>query len=451
MKGSVCFMIKSSQLKKSGLFSGAASALALMCAGLSLPAMAQNESQQAQQQPQIQALESVAAVVNDNVISTFDLRQRIQLIALTSGGRIPESAMAQVQAKALQDLIEEQLKLAEAESIDFDVDPGEVEQELAAIAANSGNSVQQLEQELNAVGISIDTLRRQIRTRLVWQQLVAGRYSSRVRISDSEIDAVMTRLREESQDEQYLVSEICLPVRENFTTAQIEQAGMQIIQQMQQGTPFEAMARQFSVCSSAANGGDLGWLRAGEMEPELGNVVRQMDAGNVSRPIALDGTVRILAVRETREAAQQGVKSYEVGYVSAPASMSREEVAEVSAKLPQTNICAGDALSMDLGKGIDFELLPMIPASRMQEPFRAPVEQLDRNEVTEPIRSGDSWHAIMLCAKDDGLGLPSRAQIEDRLFAQELELIGRRYLRDVERDSSVQILLGNEGAQNQNG
>ncbi|NHK27414.1 hypothetical protein FF098_005805 [Parvularcula flava] len=444
-------MIKSSQLKKSGLFSGAASALALMCAGLSLPAMAQNESQQAQQQPQIQALESVAAVVNDNVISTFDLRQRIQLIALTSGGRIPESAMAQVQAKALQDLIEEQLKLAEAESIDFDVDPGEVEQELAAIAANSGNSVQQLEQELNAVGISIDTLRRQIRTRLVWQQLVAGRYSSRVRISDSEIDAVMTRLREESQDEQYLVSEICLPVRENFTTAQIEQAGMQIIQQMQQGTPFEAMARQFSVCSSAANGGDLGWLRAGEMEPELGNVVRQMDAGNVSRPIALDGTVRILAVRETREAAQQGVKSYEVGYVSAPASMSREEVAEVSAKLPQTNICAGDALSMDLGKGIDFELLPMIPASRMQEPFRAPVEQLDRNEVTEPIRSGDSWHAIMLCAKDDGLGLPSRAQIEDRLFAQELELIGRRYLRDVERDSSVQILLGNEGAQNQNG
>jgi len=451
MKGSVCFMIKSSQYKKTGLFSSMASAVAIACAGLALPVMAQDEGQQSAQQPQIQALESVAAVVNDKVISTFDLRQRIQLIALTSGGRIPESAMSQVQTKALQDLIEEQLKLAEAESIDFDVSPDEVEQELAGIAANSGNSVQELEQQLNAVGISMDTLRRQIRTRLVWQQLVAGRYSGRVRITDSEIDEVMNRLRAESQDEQYLVSEICLPVRENFSTAQIEQAGMQIIQQMQQGTPFEAMARQFSVCSSAANGGDLGWLRAGEMEPELGNVVRQMDAGNVSRPIALDGTVRILAVRETREAAQQGVKSYEVGYASAPANMSREEVAEVTSKLPQTNICAGDALSIDLGKGFDFELLPMIPASRMQEPFRAPVEQLERGEVTEPIMSGDSWHALLLCAKDDGLGLPSRDQIEDRLFAQELELIGRRYLRDVERDASVQILLGNDGAPGQNG
>ncbi|GGD04889.1 peptidylprolyl isomerase [Aquisalinus flavus] len=444
-------MIKSSQLKKSGLFCSVAGVLAIAFAGASLPVMAQDGSQQANQEPQIQALESVAAVVNDKVISTFDLRQRIQLIALTSGGQIPESAMAQVQAKALQDLIEEQLKLAEAESVDFDVDPEEVDQELAGIAANSGNTIEQLEQQLNAVGISIETLRRQIRTRLVWQQLVAGRYSSRVRISDSEIDAVMNRLRAESQDEQYLVSEICLPVRENFSTAQIEQAGMQIIQQMQQGTPFEAMARQFSVCSSAANGGDLGWLRAGEMEPELGNVVRQMAAGNVSRPIALDGTVRILAVRETREAAEQGVKSYELGYASAPASMSREEVAEITSKLPQTNICAGDALSIDLGQDVDFELLPMIPASRMQEPFRAPAEQLERGEVSEPIRSGDSWHAILLCAKDDGLGLPSRGQIEDRLFAQELDLISRRYLRDVERDSSVQILLGNNGPQNQNG
>lgn len=451
MKGSVCFMIKSSKFRKSGLIRGVANGLAIACAGMALPAMAQDDAQQTRQQPQIQALESVAAVVNDKVISTFDLRQRIQLIALTSGGRIPESAMGQVQAKALQDLIEEQLKLAEAESVDFDVDPDEVEQELAAIAANSGNTVQQLEQQLNSVGISLDTLRRQIHTRLVWQQLVAGRYSSRVRISDSEIDAVMSRLRAESQDEQYLVSEICLPVRENFSTAQIEQAGMQIIQQMQQGTPFEAMARQFSVCSSAANGGDLGWLRAGEMEPELGNIVRQMQAGNVSRPIALDGTVRILAVRETRDAAEQGVKSYEIGYASAPASMSREDVAEVTAKLPQTNICAGDALSIDLGKGFDFELLPMIPANRMQEPFRGPVEQLERGEVSEPILSGGSWHAMLLCAKDDGLGLPSRDQIEDRLFAQELELIARRYLRDVERDSSVQILLGNEEAQGQNG
>ena len=435
-------------LRRTGTATLTAAAVSLAALALATaPAKAQQSVMDSDEvQERLQALEQVAAVVNDTVISTFDVRQRIQLIAMTSGGRIPEEAMGQVQAKAVQDLVEEQLKIEEAASLDFEINEDEVNEELARIAGNAGGTIEDLERDLNSSGISIETVRRQIHTRLLWQRLVTARYGSRINIAQSEIDEVMSRLRDDVRDEQYRVAEICLPLREDTNVAQIEQAAMQIIGQMQQGAPFETLARQFSACNTAANGGDLGWLRAGELDPELGNVVEQMEPGQVSRPISHDGMVRIFAVREKREAAQQGTQTYELGYASIPVSAGEETARSTFARLPESNLCSGGALSFDLGPDVEFELLPMLPASELQTPFREPVSELERLEQTGPIRSGGYYHAALLCAKDEGLGLPSRAQIEDRLFEQELELLSRRYLRDVEREASVQIRLGSQNA-----
>jgi hypothetical protein len=45
--------------------------------------------------------EAVAAVVNDRVITTFDVRQRLRLALISAGGRIPIEALPQLEQQVL--------------------------------------------------------------------------------------------------------------------------------------------------------------------------------------------------------------------------------------------------------------------------------------------------------------------------------------------------------------
>jgi peptidyl-prolyl cis-trans isomerase SurA len=413
-------------------------------AGMLMTASFISAPAQAQQQalPAPQAQETVAATINDTMISTFDVRQRMRLMIVTSGGRIPESAYGQLQEKALRDLVEENLKLQEAERLEFEVDPEMIEEELADIAAGARMSVAQLDQQLLAQNIAPVTIRNQIKARLVWQRLVSARYRSRIRISDDEIDDMMELIKADTLGEQYLLSEICLPVADPSREQQIFNAGMQMIGEMRKGVPFDALARQFSVCQSAQKGGDIGWVRKAALAPELLEVVSQLEEGSVSIPTRQEGIMRIMAMRQKRNLVDGGgTKSYEIAYAGAPLSIGDERAREAFAKLKQTNACAGGELSVDLGQDIGVTLLPMMPAEALEEPFRGPISAMERGDVSEPIVSGGAYHAMLICNIDEGLGLPSRDQIENRLFAEELELVSRRYLRDIERDSSVDIRM----------
>ncbi len=386
--------------------------------------------------------EAVAATVNDEMISTFDVRQRVRLMVLMSGNRIPESAFPQLQEQALKDLVEEKLKLQEAERLEFEIDPADIEDELTRLAASSGLTMEDLVAELEKQGIAIETLADKFKADLTWQRIVSGRFGPRVRVTDQQIETVHDRLREDSRKEQYLVSEICLPVEDEARVQEIYRAGLQMIEQMRKGVPFDAVARQFSVCATAANGGDLGWVHSGELAPELDRVLQNLEPGAVSVPTPFEGNLYILAMRDKRGAGdKKGEPSYTVTYAGAPLTIGEEAARKAFNKLPLTNACESNSLAIDLGPNIGVTSLPALKESQFEEPFREELAKLGRGEVSKPIAYDGAYHAVLMCEKDEGLGLPSRKQIADRLYSTQLTLLSRRYLRDVERNSSVDIRI----------
>lgn len=383
--------------------------------------------------------DAVVATVNDKPISTFDIQQRMRLIVATSPGPLPEGAEAQLQRQALRDLIEEELKRQEAARFELEISDQEVNQELARIA---GGEIERLQRDLQAAGIAIETLREKIRAETAWDNLVRGRFRSRVSVTEGEIDDVLERMKAEKQAEQYLLSEICLPIQGPQQREQVYSIGMQMLQQMQQGVPFQALAQRFSTCPSAARGGDLGWMRIPELEPETATVIRQLSEGNVSTPIEMQegDMMKLVALRGKREAAEKGDPSYELAYAGVEKSLySRREAEEKLADLPLTNPCEGEALSTDLGEGIGVELLPMLPITQIREPYQNAIIDLRRGDMSDLLESTDYYHKVYVCEMDEGLGLPRRRMVRNRLEAQEFDLLSRRYLRDVERDSDVYI------------
>ncbi len=382
---------------------------------------------------------AVAAVVNDAVVTTFDVRQRMKLMLISAGGQIPPEAMPQIQAQALRDLIEERLKLQETGKWDLVVGEDEVQNDLSLMAAQSNITVDQMVDELGNAGISVNTLKEQIRSQIAWPQLVQGRYRDRVRVNEDEIETTLERMREDVSKEQFLVSEICIPVDNPSQAQEYYQGSLQLIEQMRRGVPFAVVAQQFSACTTAAVGGDLGWVRAGELDEELDNAIRTLPPGSVTNPIPSDGAFIILAVRDERAAAIAGEPTFTLAYASADESLGNAAAHAALENIETAEVCFSRGLRIDMGKGVGFSLLENVTLDKIDERFRPFIEDLERGEQSTVIEADGAYHSAYVCDKDEGLGLPSRAAIENRIYSRQLERIGQQYLRDIERDSMVDI------------
>ena len=385
----------------------------------------------------------VAAVVNDSVVTTFDVRQRIKLMLISSGGQIPADAMGQVQAQALRDLIEERLKLSETDKYEVEVSEGEIMEELSMMAAQSNISTNQLLETLQGAGISVNSLKEQVKSQIAWPQLVQGRYRDRVRVSEDEIEDTLDRMREDASKEQFLVSEICIPVDNPAQAQQYYEGSMQLIEQMRRGVPFAVVAQQFSACTTAAVGGDLGWVRAGELPEELDNAVRNLPTGSVTNPIPSEGAFMILAVRDKRDATIAGEPTFTLAYASADESLGNASAHAALDKIQAAEVCSGRALRIDMGKGVGYALLENVTLDKIDPRFRPFIEDLKRGDQSPVIEADGAYHAAYVCDKDEGLGLPSREAIENRIYARQLGRISQQYLRDIERDSMVDIRMKN--------
>lgn len=384
---------------------------------------------------------AVAAIVDDKVITTFDVQQRVKLMIISSGRNPPPEMLPQLQQRALHDLVEEKLKLGEAKKMEVKVEDKEVEKELNNIAASGGATVPQLEEVLTKAGVSMASLRQEIRASIAWPRLVSGRYGNRVHISDKEVDATIERMREDATNEQYLVSEICIPVPDPSQAPELYKGSLNLIEQMRKGVPFAVVAQQFSACTTAAAGGDLGWVRAGELPPEIDEVIRTLPPHSVTNPIPSEGTFMIMAVRDKREAAVAGEPTFTLAYASAPLSMGRNEAIQSLEKLKTADACGGRAMRQDLGPNIGVALIENAKLGDIDERFRSSIEDLNRGDLSGPIEADGYMHEVYVCEKDEGLGIPSRSAVEDRIYSHKLERIGQQYLRDVERNAMVDIRM----------
>src|SRR5687768_5254785 len=108
----------------------AAIACALLAAGSALPVLAQPGAEAptatapappppaAPPAPPAGLTESVAAVVNDDIVSTFDLSQRMRLLIATSGVQPTEQNLPQFQREALVSLVDERLQFQELRRVE---------------------------------------------------------------------------------------------------------------------------------------------------------------------------------------------------------------------------------------------------------------------------------------------------------------------------------------------
>jgi peptidyl-prolyl cis-trans isomerase SurA len=382
-----------------------------------------------------QTSEGVAAIVNDRVISTFDVRQRANLLIMSAGVQSNPEMQERARAQALRDLIDEALQLQETAEFDVNIETAEIDARLADIARQNNTDVATLTAQLAGLGVSITTLRRQIRADIAWSRLINGLYGSRLRISQTEITATQERIAANMTRPQYQISEIFLPAENEQQFNEMEQGAMRLLQEMQRGAPFPLVARQFSQSPSAAAGGDLGWIAPNELMPELQPVAEQLQSGQVSLPVRTPNGVYIIAMRDRRAGGQPGSASViQLQQVSAPAAR-RAELERLSRRNPscgnlqETTTSIADAVVVDLGQTAESDLAAGI---------RERIASVQAGQTSEVRVEGDRADMLVVCSRQTGgAGVPDRNEIENRLREAEMTMLSDRYLRNLRREATI--------------
>ena len=394
--------------------------------------------------------QGVAAIVNDEIISTYDLGQRVLLLLVTTGVRPTPQNMPQIEQQALTSLVDEHLELQEIrrqekeQKFKIVADDAELNDELKRIAQGNNTTADQLLKALASAGVGPQTFRDQLRAQISWQHWIQGRYGgSRLRVSDGQVNEVLRQIQAQAEAPQYQISDIFLDANKVGGIDAATNGAQQLIAQLQQGAPFPAVARQFSAASTAANGGDAGWLSEAELAPELREAVRDLRPGQLSRPIVTPNGVYIIYLRDKRSGSGEELVSLKQAAISLPANATDADVAAAQTKLValKAQITSCDTLETTASKvdGVIAGDLGEANVKDLRPSFRDALQALKPGQVSDPIRTEAGLHLIALCGqRRSGASIPSRSDIEGRIEDQQLSLISRRYLRDLKNSATIE-------------
>ncbi|MPZ41284.1 MAG: peptidylprolyl isomerase [Rhizobiales bacterium] len=139
------------------------------------------------------AAQHVVVFVNGDPITAIDVEQRSKFLALTTQKPTPRQ-------EVLDQLIDEVLKVREGRRWGIEASDADVDKSFSGMARRMGQSGEQLTKTLAQKGIHASTLKARIRADIVWQQLIRGRYKSRLQLSDKEIASALATVKPEERD-----------------------------------------------------------------------------------------------------------------------------------------------------------------------------------------------------------------------------------------------------------
>ena len=436
------------------LAAAATSAIAQQDAGNAPPANAPSTTQALRlpENPQLfgtpmPSVIKATALVNGDVITQTDVDQRLALLAIANGGKIPQNEVDSLRQQVLRNLIDETLEIQAARAAKIEWKTSDIDRTVERVAGNVKKTPDQLASFLEANGSSIKSLRRQIEGEIAWQRLQSAKIENGVSVGDDEVKAVLDKLTASKGTEEYHVGEIFLsstPATQDQTLANANK----ILEQLRNGASFAGYARQYSEASTAAVGGDLGWVRPEQLPGPLAATLRNMGAGSVSNPIPVPGGVSILAVVDTRKILTRDPRDAVLGLkqisITFPKGTTRQVAEPIVARFGEAARNVGGCGGADkIAAEFHAEIVQQdgVKMRDLPQALQQMMLQMQVGQATQPFGSLDEGvRTLVICGRDEvDPTAPSYDEVYSQLNEERVNNRARRYLRDLRRDAIIEF------------
>jgi len=391
------------------------------------------------------------AIVNGTIITSSDVEQRVALVlAANDATQAPADELKRLRLQVLRNLIDETLQIQEAKAQEMEVTPEEVDETYQRLAQDRfDGSIERLDNYLNSVGSSPASLKRQIEGEQAWERLLRRNVTPFVNVSSEEVNEVYDRVIAAKGTAEYRIGEIYLSATPTTRTAVAENA-RRIVEQLRQGGSFVAYARQFSEASTAAVGGDLGWIRLEQLQnAQLEGAARGMAPGQLAGPIEVPGGFSILYMIDKRQIGMADPRDAvlslkQISLDFAPGTSvedARTRAAAFAQGVAQIRGCGdADAAAAQLGaQVVDND---EIQVRSLPDALQSTLLELSVGQATPPFGSlEEGVRVLMLCGRDDpttDAAGPDREQIASSIEDDRVNKRAQRYLRDLRRDAVIE-------------
>ncbi len=389
------------------------------------------------------------ALVNGFVITETDVNHRVALLLAANQRPVSDEEMIRIRMQVLRNLIDETLQIQAAEAQEMELPQAEVDQTYNRVAAqNFEQNPRAMDEYLRSIGSSPESLKRQIKGEMAWNNLLRRNVSPFINVSAEEVNELIERLEASRGTEEYRLGEIYLSATPE-TQAAVEANANKIVEQLRQGGSFVAYARQFSEASTAAVGGDLGWIQLAQLKnAELEAVAREMNPGQLVGPIRIPGGFSILYLIDKRQVlmadprdAVLSLKQIQITFDPGTSeTTAQQRVARFTEGVQAIRGC-GDAENAAAALGATVVTNDQIRVRSLPDQLQNILLQLQVGQSTPPFGSFEEGvRVLMLCGRDDPQVAegPDFDQLMGQLENERVEKRAQRYLRDLRNDAYIE-------------
>jgi peptidyl-prolyl cis-trans isomerase SurA len=259
-------------------------------------------------QQQTAEIDSVAAVVNDDVITRYELEEHVrEVVRQLQKQDTPLPAAEVLEKQILERMITDKLQQQYAAENGVRVDDTQLDLAITRIAQqNNFPSAVEFRAKLEAEGVDYKKFREEIRGEIISTRLREREVESKLIISEGEVDNYLAnKARIGSVGEEFHLAHILVVVPEQASAEKIQAArerAEQALSKLKGGADFAQVAAGTSDAKDALKGGDLGWHSGDSIPPLFMNELQNMQAGQTSAVLRSPSGFHILRLVEKRSA-----------------------------------------------------------------------------------------------------------------------------------------------------
>jgi peptidyl-prolyl cis-trans isomerase SurA len=402
----------------------------------------------------IEALDSIAVVVNNDVITSNELEDKINYyknqIRLSSGSI---SDMDSLKKQVLERMIRDKVQLQQAALLGIQIDDISLNRMIDTMAQKNNLTLNQLRATLEQEGIDFADFRNQTREELIIQELQKRMVADKVNVTPQEIKQLLeSNAAQEKSGTEFHLLHILIATPENASPENIQLAQKKaenIYQQLLEGADFKQLAIRESNGSNALNGGDLGTRKANELPELFLSAIEGLQQGDVSKPVKSASGFHLLKLAGSSSNIEMVTQTHARHIlIKTSADISdddaRQNLLDLKQRIEQGEDFAdlANEYSEDPGSKIKGGDLGWANPGTFVTEFENVMGSLKDGEISEPFKSQFGWHLMQVLERReiDMAKTVMEAKAMQAIRARKIDEELRLWLRKIRDEAYVEYV-----------
>jgi peptidyl-prolyl cis-trans isomerase SurA len=393
----------------------------------------------------------IAAIVNDDMISSLDVEERIQFTLATTGLSDSAEVRERMRPQIIRQLVDEHLQMQEAARLGVVVTQEDIDGAFANVNQQRGLPPGSFQRFLVSRNVPVETVKDQMRAQIGWSKVVVESLRKRVRVSEDEVQRERENAVMGKDISEYRISSIVLSVDKPEDEPSVRALADNLEKEIKEGANFGALARQFSAGSAEIiQENQNRWVAPHQLEPVLAKTLNQLNVGEVSAPIRTLSGYHLIKLHDARTVNTAQVLDSEIVLKQItmklkPTAQHQEaevllDIAREVAKYPgtcQEDQVAGVGGLEDLQFDVNFQRARF---RQLQPQLQNMLANLRVGDVSEPFATPDGIHLVQLCERVEmPKQLPPAEQVREKLYRDKIEMEATKRMRDLRREALIEV------------